>query len=134
MLALLGQQPLRGRVDALVRGESVHRLVLGVGLAPADVARQLRASVGLADREGLLVRSVAPESPADRGGVKAGETIGATDDLGYNITEDPIHIHDLHATIMHLMGFDHTKLTFRHQGRDFRLTDVHGEVVSKLMA
>ena len=57
---------LRARVDALVRGESVHRLVLGVGLAPADVARQLRASVGLADREGLLVRSVAPDSPAER--------------------------------------------------------------------
>jgi S1-C subfamily serine protease len=74
-LALPADDELRARVDALVRGESVHRLVLGVGLAPADVARQLRASVGLADREGLLVRSVAPDSPADRAGLKTGDLI-----------------------------------------------------------
>ena len=74
-LAIPADAELRGRVDALVRGESVHRLVLGVGLAPADVARQLRASVGLADREGLLVRSVAPDSPAERAGLKTGDLI-----------------------------------------------------------
>ena len=74
-LAIPADAELRARVDALVRGESVHRLVLGVGLAPADVARQLRASVGLADREGLLVRSVAPDSPAERAGVKTGDLI-----------------------------------------------------------
>jgi len=68
------------------------------------------------------------------GGVKPGQTIGATDEYSYNITEDPIHVHDLQATIMHLMGVDHTKLTFKHQGRRFRLTDVHGELIEKALA
>jgi uncharacterized protein DUF1501 len=68
------------------------------------------------------------------GGIKPGLTLGASDDLGFNAVEDPVHVHDLHATILHLLGFDHTKLTYRFQGRDFRLTDVHGEVVEKLLA
>jgi hypothetical protein len=68
------------------------------------------------------------------GGFKPGITVGQTDDFGFNTVEDPIHVHDLHATILHLLGFDHTKLTYRFQGRDFRLTDVHGKVVSKLLA
>jgi hypothetical protein len=68
------------------------------------------------------------------GGIKPGITIGRTDDLGYNVVEDPVDVHDLHATILHLMGFDHTKLTYRFQGRDFRLTDVSGKVVSTLLA
>jgi hypothetical protein len=68
------------------------------------------------------------------GGVKPGLTLGASDDLGFNAVEDRVHVHDLHATLLHLLGFDHTKLTFRFQGRDFRLTDVHGEVVTKLLA
>ena len=67
------------------------------------------------------------------GGIRAGQTIGQTDDLGYHISEDPIHIHDLQATILHLLGMDHKQLTFRHQGRDFRLTDVAGNVVDKLL-
>lgn len=66
------------------------------------------------------------------GGVKAGQIIGQTDELGFNAVADPIHVHDMHATILHLLGMDHTKLTFRFQGRDFRLTDVHGEVMKKL--
>ena len=68
------------------------------------------------------------------GGVKRGITIGRTDDLGYNVVEDPIDVHDLHATILHLMGLDHTKLTYKFQGREFRLTDVTGHVVTKLLA
>jgi uncharacterized protein (DUF1501 family) len=68
------------------------------------------------------------------GGVKPGITIGRTDDLGYNIVEDPVEVHDLHATILHLMGLDHTRLTYKFQGREFRLTDVHGNVVTKLLA
>lgn len=68
------------------------------------------------------------------GGVKGGITLGETDELGFNVTRDKVHVHDLHATILHLLGFDHKKLTFRSQGRDFRLTDVHGEVVQKLLA
>ncbi|MDZ4802595.1 MAG: DUF1501 domain-containing protein [Bryobacteraceae bacterium] len=67
------------------------------------------------------------------GGMKPGATIGATDDLGFNITEDRVHIHDLQATMMHCLGFDHTKLTFKHMGRDFRLTDVHGNVINKML-
>jgi hypothetical protein len=68
------------------------------------------------------------------GGVKPGITLGQSDDFGFNATVDKVHVHDLHATILHLLGFDHTKLTYRFQGRDFRLTDVAGEVVTKLIA
>jgi arylsulfatase A-like enzyme len=68
------------------------------------------------------------------GGVKGGVSYGETDDFSYNITENPVHVHDLNATILHLLGFDHTKLTYRAQGRDFRLTDVHGHVVKKVLA
>jgi arylsulfatase A-like enzyme len=65
--------------------------------------------------------------------VKGGLTYGASDDLGFKVGENPVHIHDLQATLLHLLGFDHTKLTYRFQGRDFRLTDVHGEVVHDLL-
>ena len=58
-------------------------------------------------------------------------TYGETDDFGYNVAENPVHVHDLHATMLHCLGIDHTRLTFRFQGRDFRLTDVHGEVVAR---
>lgn len=68
------------------------------------------------------------------GGVKRGFTLGETDDLGYKVTKDPVHIHDLQATILHLLGLDHTRLTHRFQGRDFRLTDVHGHVIHKIIA
>ena len=68
------------------------------------------------------------------GGIKPGVTIGRTDELGYNVVEDPIEVHDLHATMLRLLGIDHEKLTYKFQGRDFRLTDVHGNVVSKLLA
>ena len=68
------------------------------------------------------------------GGVQGGVQLGKTDELGFNAVEDKVHVHDLHATILHLLGFDHTQLTFRAQGRDFRLTDVHGNVVKKVLA
>ena len=68
------------------------------------------------------------------GGVKPGHTHGATDALGFGITEDPVHVHDLQATVLHLLGFDHERMTYRHQGRDFRLTDVHGAVVRGVLA
>jgi hypothetical protein len=68
------------------------------------------------------------------GGVKAGYALGETDDYSYNIAKDPVHVHDLNATILHLLGIDHTKLTYKYQGRHFRLTDVHGEVVKKVLA
>jgi hypothetical protein len=68
------------------------------------------------------------------GGIKPGITLGETDDLGFTVVRDRVHVHDLHATLLHLLGFDHTKLTYRSQGRDFRLTDVRGEVVRALLA
>jgi hypothetical protein len=67
------------------------------------------------------------------GGVKGGQAIGATDEFGFKAVENPVHVHDLHATILHLLGFDHEKFTFRYAGRDFRLTDVHGRVVKEAM-
>ena len=68
------------------------------------------------------------------GGIKPGVTLGRTDDLGYNVVEDAVDVHDLHATLLHLMGLDHTKLTYKFQGREFRLTDVSGYVITKLLA
>jgi hypothetical protein len=67
-------------------------------------------------------------------GVKAGITYGESDELGFSIARDKVHIHDLQATILHLLGFDHTRLTYRFQGRDYRLTDVHGDVVKGILA
>ena len=67
------------------------------------------------------------------GGVKGGFRYGATDDYGYYAVENKVHFHDLHATILHLLGLDHTRLTYRYAGRDFRLTDVHGEVVEGIL-
>ena len=68
------------------------------------------------------------------GGVKGGQVIGATDEFGFAAVEDKVHVHDLHATILHLLGFDHEKLTYRYAGRDFRLTDVHGKVVKQVVS
>ncbi|MBY0512581.1 MAG: DUF1501 domain-containing protein [Gemmataceae bacterium] len=67
------------------------------------------------------------------GGVKGGQAVGATDEFGFKAVENPVHVHDLHATILHLLGFDHERFTFRYAGRDFRLTDVHGKVVKDVL-
>jgi len=68
------------------------------------------------------------------GGIKPGLTMGESDEFGFNATADRVHVHDLHATLLHLLGFDHTKLTYKFQGRQYRLTDIHGQVVEKLLA
>ena len=68
------------------------------------------------------------------GGIKGGISYGATDELGYNAVENPVHVNDLHATLLRLVGIDHLKLTYRFQGRDFRLTDVAGEVIKGILA
>jgi hypothetical protein len=68
------------------------------------------------------------------GGIRPGLTLGKTDDLGFHVVEDPVHVHDLQATVLHLLGLDHTRLTYKFQGRQFRLTDVHGNLVNKLLA
>jgi hypothetical protein len=66
--------------------------------------------------------------------VKPGTVYGETDDYSYNIVKDPVHIHDLNATVLHLLGINHKQLTYRHQGRDYRLTDVHGNVIPEVLA
>ncbi|HUR53012.1 MAG TPA: DUF1501 domain-containing protein, partial [Gemmataceae bacterium] len=68
------------------------------------------------------------------GGVKGGQVVGKTDEFGWGVVEDAVHVNDLHATVLHLFGLDHLKLTYKFQGRDFRLTDVGGKVVTKLLA
>jgi hypothetical protein len=68
------------------------------------------------------------------GGLAPGITYGKTDDYSYNVVENPVDVHDLHATLLHLLGFDHARLTYRVQGRDYRLTDVSGKVVNALLA
>jgi uncharacterized protein (DUF1501 family) len=68
------------------------------------------------------------------GGIRGGYTHGATDELGYSAVEDVVHVNDLHATMLQQLGIDHTRLTFRYQGRDFRLTDVHGKVVKPILS
>ncbi len=68
------------------------------------------------------------------GGIKPGISYGQTDDFGYNIVENPVHIHDLNATVMQCLGINHEHLTYRFQGRDFRLTDIHGNVVQGILA
>ena len=67
------------------------------------------------------------------GGVKGGITFGDTDELGYQAVDNPVHLHDLNATILHLLGLDHEQLTYKYQGRDFRLTDVHGHVMEHIL-
>jgi hypothetical protein len=68
------------------------------------------------------------------GGLKKGLVYGETDEFGYNIVRDPVHVHDLHATLLHAMGVDHKRLTFRHEGRDYRLTDIAGNVIKPILA
>jgi len=68
------------------------------------------------------------------GGIKPGSVYGETDDFGYNIVRDPAHVHDLHATMLHLLGVNHQQLIYRHEGRDYRLTDVSGKVIPALLA
>jgi uncharacterized protein (DUF1501 family) len=85
------------------------------------------------DNAGRDHHPVAYSMWAAGGGIRGGQVIGATDELGFFITEDKVHVHDLQATLMHCLGFDHTRLTFRYMGRDFRLTDIHGNVVKKML-
>jgi uncharacterized protein (DUF1501 family) len=68
------------------------------------------------------------------GGFKGGSVYGATDDFGFKAVENPVHVHDLHATLLHQLGIDHTKLTYHYSGRDFRLTDVEGNIIQEILA
>ena len=110
------------------------------GLHHRRLGRRVRSNAD--ERSSLRFEVPRAGSPCPRihdvdggGRHQAGRTIvGRTDDVGYNIAEDPVSVHDLHATLLHLMGIDHTRLTYRFQGRDFRLTDVEGQLVKKLLA
>jgi len=87
-----------------------------------------------ADQKGREHHRLAFSSWLAGGGVKAGTAYGKTDEYGIDVAEKGVHVHDFHATILHLLGLDHEKLTYRHAGRDFRLTDVHGNVVKDIVA
>jgi hypothetical protein len=118
-------------------------------LAPARACSMRRSSSGVANsgahrsakgrtaESAILGRDHFPDAFTiflAGGGVKPGITYGETDELGFSVVENKVHIHDLQATIMHLLGFNHEKLTFRFQGRDYRLTDVHGKIVKDILA
>jgi uncharacterized protein (DUF1501 family) len=120
--ALIRDLKQRGMLDEtlVVWGGEFGRTVYGQGGVQADYGRDHHGrcySVWLAG-----------------GGIKPGMAHGETDDFSYNIVRNPVHVHDLNATILHCMGYDHERLTYRYQGRDFRLTDVHGKVVKGILA
>jgi hypothetical protein len=118
--------------DLEARGLLDETLILCTGEFGRTPFREGRTASG-----GILGRDHYPDCYSiwmAGGGVKGGYVHGASDDLGFQVAEDGVHVHDLQATILHLLGFDHTRLTYRFQGRDFRLTDVHGEVVRAVLA
>ena len=132
--------PVRGRrsaraaalvTDLKQRGLLDDTLVVWGGEFGRTTTR--RASSPRPTTAATITRAASPIWLAG-GGIKPGITYGATDDFGYNVANDRVHVHDLHATILHLLGIDHEKLTYRFQGRDFRLTDVHGNVVKPILA
>ena len=104
-------------------------LLLGEVL-DGDPPREIDVAVGAEREAGAVQVVIAAQQP----GVKGGQTIGETDEFGFQPVADSVHVHDLHATILNQFGLDHTKLTYRFQGRDFRLTDVAGNVVTKLLS
>jgi len=111
---------------------------MGIALAHL-IRRELSRAWGSLDmtvEEGLrqLQTLCSTEIKVEAGGIEPGITVGETDELGHNVAEDAVDVHDPHATILYLMGLEHTKLTYRFQGCDFRLTDVSGNVVKKLVA
>jgi hypothetical protein len=101
------------------------------GRSPMNEVRLASPEAG---REGRDHHALAFTVWLSGGGIKRGQIIGRTDEIGFNVVEDKLHVHDLQATILHCLGIDHTRLTYRHQGRDFRLTDVGGRVIDKLLA
>ncbi|HVV00126.1 MAG TPA: DUF1501 domain-containing protein, partial [Verrucomicrobiae bacterium] len=120
--------------DLKQRGMLEHTLVLWGGEFGRTPMQQSQSGEGGATRPGRDHHKDAFTVWMAGGGVKAGLSYGKTDEFGFNIVENPVHIHDLNATVLHLLGMNHEKLTFRYQGRDFRLTDVHGKVVTDLLA
>jgi uncharacterized protein (DUF1501 family) len=120
--------------DLKQRGLLEDTLVIWGGEFGRTPMQQTDSAVGNATKPGRDHHKDAFTMWLAGGGVKRGITYGQTDDLGYNIAENPVHVHDLNATVLHLLGLDHERLTYRYQGREFRLTDVHGTVVKDLLA
>jgi hypothetical protein len=120
-------------LDLKQRGLLDDTLVIWGGEFGRTPMAQVDSGSGTATKQGRDHHKDAFTMWLAGGGVKRGTTFGRTDDLGYNIVENPVHVHDLNATVLHLLGLDHERLTFRYQGRDFRLTDVHGKVVKDLL-
>jgi arylsulfatase A-like enzyme len=119
--------------DLKQRGLLEDTLVVWGGEFGRTPLRQGQSSDGTQTRPGRDHHKDAYTVWLAGGGVKPGITFGKTDDFGFNVTENPVHVHDLNATILHLLGLDHERLTFKYQGREFRLTDVHGKVVRELL-
>ncbi len=101
--------------------------------AASSAAASSARETGRARKPAATTTLAASPCGSPAAGVKPGLTYGQTDDFSYNVAKDPVHVHDLQATILHLLGIDHTRLTFRSQERDFRLTDVHGKVVENIL-
>ena len=120
--------------DLKQRGLLEETLVIWGGEFGRTPMQQLAGADGAAAKPGRDHHKDAFTMWLAGGGVKSGITYGRTDDFGYNAAENPVHVHDLNATVLHLLGLDHQRLTFKYQGREFRLTDVHGEVVKGLLA
>jgi hypothetical protein len=120
-------------MDLKQRGLLDDTLVIWGGEFGRTPMAQVDSGSGTATKQGRDHHKDAFTMWLAGGGVKRGVTFGRTDDLGYNIVEHPVHVHDLNATVLHLLGLDHERLTFRYQGRDFRLTDVHGKIVKDLL-
>ncbi|MES2694539.1 MAG: DUF1501 domain-containing protein [Verrucomicrobiota bacterium] len=121
-------------MDLKRRGLLDDTLVIWGGEFGRTPMMQTDSGMGVAGKPGRDHHKEAFTMWMAGGGVKRGITYGKTDDLGYNVVENPVHVHDLNATILHLLGLDHERLTYRYQGRDFRLTDVHGNVIKDLLA
>jgi hypothetical protein len=119
--------------DLKQRGLLDDTLVIWGGEFGRTPMAQVDSGTGTATKQGRDHHKDAFTMWLAGGGVKRGITFGRTDELGYNIVENPVHVHDLNATVLHLLGLDHERLTYRYQGRDFRLTDVHGTVVKDLL-
>jgi hypothetical protein len=128
-------QPMAALVqDLKQRGLLDQTLVIWGGEFGRTPMQQTQAADGTSSRPGRDHHKDAFTVWMAGGGVKRGLTYGQTDEFGYNIAENPVHVHDLNATVLHLLGMDHERLTFKYQGREFRLTDVHGKVVKELLA
>lgn len=120
-------------LDLKQRGLLDDTLVIWGGEFGRTPMAQVDSGSGTATKQGRDHHKDAFTMWLAGGGVKRGITFGRTDELGYNIVENPVHVHDLNATVLHLLGLDHERLTYRYQGRDFRLTDVHGTIVKDLL-